>query len=410
MSKKQQQKPQKAPAKSKPAAKPKLEQKFVVPAAMGSILTVGAPQINGGKGVTVRHTEYLDDISGLLAFAVNPAIQVYALNPGLITSFPWLGNMAAGYEQYRWKRLSFRYRARCGTGTNGTVYFSTQLDSNDPDFASKEEMYAYAGTKSTMPWLDMTHDCLLGRADYMKKYFIRTGDLASDEDSQLYDTGKFTFVPITTVAGFFMGELLVDYEVELYNPKMNVSDVGAGIELRTSPTGTPTTPFAGIQTIVEWGASEFAKYTGNNSIQFQQPGLYQIALDFFQSSGVFTGLTVTQNGDIGVNGDTVVVTPLAMTYHTWVLVGLAGAALVFATTGGTTFIGSLVKLSSTPLALASLLGTFTVSEPLTAESMKRRFKKRNIRFATKQVGDRKENRARSELRSRSSERLPDPEW
>jgi hypothetical protein len=353
----------------------------------------------------VRHTEYLDDVNGLLAFGINPAVQVYALNPGLITSFPWLGNMAAGYEQYKWKKLSFRYRARCGTSTNGTVYFSTQLDSNDPDFASKEEMYAYAGTKSTMPWLDMTHDCLLGRADYMKKYFIRTGDLAEGEDSQLYDSGKFSFVPITTVAGFFMGELLVDYEVELYNPKMNVADVGAGANITTSATGTPSTPFAGIQNIVEWGASEFVKLTGNNAVLFNQPGLYQLVCRFTATVGAIPSMTVTQNGDIATNGDEYSSTTTSATYTTWVLVGVAGATLVFLLGGTPTLIAGAVKVSSTPLALASLLGAFTVASAADADSMSRRFKKRRMRFIVRPVSDRKENREPS--RSRSSERLPD---
>lgn len=360
-----------------------VEQKFSVPAAYGSVIHVGKPQINGSNSITVRHTEYLDDIVSLASWSVNPAIQVYALNPGLVTSFPWLGNLAAGYEQYRFKKLAFRYRSRTGTGTSGTVYFSTQLDSADPDFASKEEMYAYSGTQSTAPWIDMTHNCLLARGDYLKKYFIRTGELDSDEDSQLYDSGKFTFVPLQSVAGVLFGELLVDYEVELFNPKMNVADVGAGAQLTTAATGTSGSPFAGGLTRLLWGAADFVGLS-SNAITFAQSGLYQISVRF-QSSAANMAPTdatvVSDTGDVGINTvDFHGSSSSQWDWRAWVLVGTAaGASLVFAFTAGT-LIAASIKISSAPVALAALLGGFSVSLPEVKASMERRYKRRKVKF------------------------------
>ena len=148
---------------------------------MGSRLTVGPPKINGGQGFSVRHCEYLDDVVGATAWALS-SDQIYDLNPGLTESFPWLGTIAAGFEQYRWKRLRFLYKARTATNQSGTVYFATQLDSQDPPFGSKQEMMAYGGAQTTNLWLDLSHDCLMRRGDYMKKYFIRTGPLVSGQD------------------------------------------------------------------------------------------------------------------------------------------------------------------------------------------------------------------------------------
>lgn len=248
---------------------------FSAPASTGRQVTVGQPYINGGQAVVVRHTEYLDDIYGMINFAINPAVQVYELNPGLLTSFPWLATVAAGFEQYRWRKLCFRYRSRIGTGVQGTVYYTTQLDSADPDFGSKSEMYAYVGTNSTNPWLDMNHNCLLKRGDYLKKYFVRTGDLSSGQDSQLYDTGKFTFVALGNTDNQFMGELLVDYEVELFNPKMNIASVGVASTL-VADAASVIVPFGGGVSDQRWAPARDWTVTAQGLLTFLNKGLYLI--------------------------------------------------------------------------------------------------------------------------------------
>jgi hypothetical protein len=386
--KKNQAKKERQQAVQKRLAKPDI--KYAAPAAYGSSHIVGQPRINGGNGVVVSHTEYLDDILGQTTFQIDPTVQVYQINPGLITSFPWLGNMAAGYEQYRFKKLRFRYQPRVGSSTNAVVYFSTQLDSNDADFSSKEEMYAYAGTKSSSVWVEMYHDCLLGRGDYMKKYFIRTGDVAMDDEIQLYDVGKFTFVAITASANLFVGELLVDYEVELFNPKMNVLDVGAGANFSNAATGTSVDPFAGAITRALWGAADFVKLT-TDSIQFVQTGLYNLSVHF-TSTGSLVSLTPDKDGEITVNSEHYN-TPTTTSYGyyvAWVLVGLTGALITFQFGGGAA-ITSLVKVNSSPLALAANLGVFTSTKAGVVESMNRRYRKRRIKFALVEAGDRKEN-------------------
>lgn len=369
--------------------------KYSAPAAYGSSHVVGQPKINGGNGVVVTHTEYLDDILGQTTFQIDPTVQVYQINPGLITSFPWLGNMAAGYEQYRFRKLRFRYQPRVGSSTNAVVYFSTQLDSNDADFNSKEEMYAYAGTKSASVWVEMTHDCLLGRGDYMKKYFIRTGDVALDDEIQLYDVGKFTFVAITASANLFVGELLVDYEVELFNPKMNVLDVGAGVNFNTTATGTSTTPFGGVITKALWGASDFITLA-SNGLTFVQSGLYNISVHF-TGTGI-TGLTKGETGEMTVNNEhyNFSADGKYAYYVAWGLVGLTGAALVFTLTGGTG-IAAFAKVASSPLALAANLGTFAAVNNSVMSSMERRYRKRRVKFVLRDAGERKENQREVEI-------------
>jgi len=207
---------------------PRKEQKISVPAAMGMTTRSGAPSINGGKSFIVKHREYLTDVLLQTEFDVVEEQQVYFLQPGLANEFPWLATIAGNFEQYRWRKLCYTYRARAPTSQAGTVYMATQLDVNDSTFSNKEQMYNYTGTTSNNVWTSFTHDCLLRRGDYLKKYFVRVGDLdpSAGQDQMMYDQGKFTYVALGT-ANVYGGELLVDYEIEFFNPK-------------TSPAGGPS--------------------------------------------------------------------------------------------------------------------------------------------------------------------------
>jgi len=262
------------------------------PAAMGIKTRVGAPQINRGKTFCVKHTEYLDDLSAHNDFFIDED-QIYSLNPGRAIDFPWLSSIAQNFEQYRFKRLQFRYMTRASTSASGTVYMSTQLNPADSNFADKQEMYSYTGTTSNMVWSSNTHNCLLKRSDPYKKYFVRVGDLASGQDIQLYDQGKFSWVMIGPTTGV-LGELLVDYEVEFFNPKRSPASMPgsaflAGImDQKTDPVAflTPYAPanaVPGSQTnFSSFGASQDVLPKPDGDWGPFPPGVYQITVDMLQ--------------------------------------------------------------------------------------------------------------------------------
>lgn len=47
--------------------------------------------------------------------------------------FPWLAALAAGYEKYRFRRLSYFYRSMAPTTANGLVYMAVDYDPSDTD-------------------------------------------------------------------------------------------------------------------------------------------------------------------------------------------------------------------------------------------------------------------------------------
>jgi len=339
-------------------------------------VTVGKPTVINAPGcTTIRHVEYLDDIYAFINFAVNPNYNVYSLNPGLTTSFPWLGNVAVAYEQYRWKKLRFRYRTRRGTATSGTIYMTTQLNSADPPFATKEEMYAYSGTRSTSAWLDMECDCMLGRSDYLKKYFVRSGPLGVTADVQLYDSGNFTFVGMADSDNLYVGELLVEYEVELYNPKSNIADVGSGFNSITT-SGSIADVLAG-STSEKWGPIDSVDL-GVNAIKFAQAGLYQLGIWCDNASGPITAFylqvppTAATSQEINSHSG-----PYG-TITTWLLVMAANTIINIVVAGAGTY-ETNVKVTTAPMGLAPLLPNFAVAEMGLADA-KARYGRRGITF------------------------------
>jgi len=275
---------------------------IAVPAAMGFRNRVGAPQINRGRTFVVRHTEYLDDLTPHPQFYMADT-NVYSLNPGLSGNFPWLSSLASNFEQYRFKSLSFRYMSRVGSNTTGTVYMSTQLNPADAPFSDKQEMYSYTGTTSGMVWSSDRHNCLLRRSDPYKKYFVRTGTPPAGTDIQLYDQGVFSWAIISSASSStVMGELLVDYEVEFYNPKRDPDLGSLGAVLATGElfAAGALEPYAPANQVVPMtirsSYSESFDINGQTDGTFGQfpPGVYLVTTEFSQDDGVVA--IVVNNG------------------------------------------------------------------------------------------------------------------
>lgn len=370
--------------------------KRAAPATFGHSMVLGAPRVNGGKAVTVKHCEYLDDIIGSSTFVVDEN-QVYQLNPGLTDSFPWLGTIAAGFEQYRWKSLKFYYKSRIATNANGVVYMATQLDSKDPDFTSKQELMAYAGAGNTNVWLDFTHNCLLLRGDYMKKYFVRTGPLADGQDPQLYDTGKFTWADVGG-AGQLSGELYVDYEVELYNPKMNLPAVGMNLQLKNVMPASSADLFTGSVSDGNWMPnSKYITTDSSGGVTFQQSGLYK--LDLVISDADVKDVVINVGPDCAIYDDSYVTLfesgYLLTTLYTLVTSASTGLQLVASAVEGAIVFLDIVQA---PLAaLASMAGPFITPSAESVVRMRKKYPRLNFQVRaplSKKRVERKEGKTR----------------
>nr|WPR18169.1 MAG: capsid protein [Chemarfal virus 152] len=175
------------------------------------------------RGVTISHREFLGDITGSVGFSN----RTYVINPGSPSTFPWLSNVAAMFQQYRIKGMIFEFNSTSADALNsvntalGSVIMSTQYNVAMTDFVNKAEMEQYEYTVSGRPSRNLIHciecDPSLQVMDHL---FTRTGVLPVGQDYQFYDWGKFQLATIGMQAASTIGELWVSYDIEFLKPRI----------------------------------------------------------------------------------------------------------------------------------------------------------------------------------------------
>lgn len=211
---------------------------------------------NHGRMVRLQHREYLGDVTGSIAFAISR----FPLNPGIVSTFPWLSCIASNYQTYRFRGLVFHYKSTSASALNninsalGTVCAATQYNANAPDFVNKIEMENYMFSVSCKPAEDMLHPVECDARDLpIDHLYVRTGALPAGTDQRLYDMGEFQLATVGMQAASTIGELWVTYDVELWQPRLAVGGVCPGRFARSItgaysnalPLGTAPSAFVG---------------------------------------------------------------------------------------------------------------------------------------------------------------------
>lgn len=181
---------------------------------------------NMAHATIVRHREYITDV-------VCPATPTafnntsYSLNPGLNTTFPWMAQLAASYDQYQIRGMVFEFKAMssdyAGTTAMGTVILATNYDATDANYTSKLIMENSQYCVSDKPSRDQVHAIECDPAvSFSPIKYNRTGGIAAGRDPRLYDHGVFQIATqgLSATAGQVIGELWVTYEVALFKPNL----------------------------------------------------------------------------------------------------------------------------------------------------------------------------------------------
>lgn len=193
------------------------------------------PVMHSSKdGVRIRHREFIQDLSGSVAFANTS----FAMNPGLPESFPWLSAIAQNFEEYRWEGLVFEFKSTSADALNstntalGTVILSSEYNVTQPAYVNKQQMENSMWAMSVKPSCDaiMPVECE-PHLNPLANQYIRTGAVASGQDARLYDLCNVQVATVGMQAAAVIGELWVSYDVVLMKPQL---DSGLGLALNSA--------------------------------------------------------------------------------------------------------------------------------------------------------------------------------
>lgn len=225
---------------------------------------VGKSALIGRNGsvTTVTHRAFLGPVSNSSAYSV----EKHQVNPALAGSFPWLSNLAARYDKYRFKKLRFEYRSVCATSKPGILMMSFDYNASDSAPTSKLIQAQTIPNAENNVWVSTE---LAVPCDDTWRYTRQT--LIANTDIKTYDLGSL-FVSTQYGDGTVGGELYVDYTVELDKPteKGNLSQL-----IVAAPTAT-TNVFLSAATFTEAAPFEI---TAANRLTAVVGGTYSFTVE-----------------------------------------------------------------------------------------------------------------------------------
>lgn len=246
--------------------------------------------------VHVAHREYIGDIVLFPNDLFN--IQIAQnINPGNASLFPWLSTIANNFEKFVFQNLRFIYEPQSSTTTPGTVMMAVDWDSRDTNPVSKVEMMSYEDATRSPTWFASTYNSQPHNLHTQKQYFVTDGGSSpSGTDIHFYSVGKFILATMSDQAtASSIGELYVEYDVDLITPQLEFSAPSAAITGIVGTTYGSTTPLGSAISFTKYGALGITLKASalNNSavtgqaITFATPGAYAVSWRY--SGGTLAG-------------------------------------------------------------------------------------------------------------------------
>jgi hypothetical protein len=241
----------------------------------------------------VRHVEYLKDILGSSSFSV----ENLAVNPGLPTLFPWLSRIASRYEKYRFHKLRFRFETSSATSSTGTLMGVLDYDASDSSPPNKTQLMSQAGAVRSAPWQDVSFEADPARMRAPR--FVRVGSNPSSTDVKLYDVGNYLIAVQGQSGSDAIGELYVEYDVELMIPTSEAQCPGGSV------TSGGTVSKSAILGDAPTTAGPLPCSASSNTLTFTQPGEFIIFYSIYGTGlSAYPTLTGTAtSANLGSAGD-----------------------------------------------------------------------------------------------------------
>lgn len=223
-------------------------------------------------GCIVEHTERIATINGSVAFTVT----TIPCQPGLVTSNPWLANIANRYESYKPVSIEYNYKNKCSSAFLGDVTLAFDFDAADPAPGSTLVMESYACSKNTSPWLDVRMPLTQKNMKKEKEWYTRSQALAANLDIKTYDLGNLYIATEGQAAATLVGYVYKTYKYHFLTPQLNFSDVVVGGLVTGGGTQTGANPFGSVP-VVDTQSIGISVDTGS-VITLAYPGTYTSAV------------------------------------------------------------------------------------------------------------------------------------
>ncbi len=179
------------------------------------------PQVqNTGRSTMITGHEQIATVSGSVSFAATK----YGTNPGL-TQFAWLSSRAAGFEKYRYRRFVVHYIPdKAVTTTPGSVFLAADFDPSDAAPGSLADMSTYEIQSNDRAFEAFTLNIPISRMfDGVRTKKIRSGPVPGD--LTIFDGASFSVCTVNCSDTSAIGQLWVDYEVELISPQVESTPI-----------------------------------------------------------------------------------------------------------------------------------------------------------------------------------------
>lgn len=308
---------------------------------------------NGRARIT--HREYLGDISGSTSFA----IRSYAVNPGNAIAFPWLSTVAINYEAYRFLKLHFVYETQVSTATSGSIMMAIDFDAADIQISlaptNKVVIMNYNNAVRGSSWESVRY---VANPTDMKtlgpQRYVRVGNLTSVMAAQNYDIGTFYLATQGFAGTTLVGELYVEYDIELITPSFDLAAItiarsarinSGGVVTAALPFGNAPTVLGSLPVSVPSGTTIRFDIAGDFMVGYRLSGAAIVAPTLVYTTG---GSTVFHFNSVDVGG--------ATSSGVFGCTVLAGVTLTFDCTASGAITGSILRIGiySSALGLAEV--------------------------------------------------------
>jgi len=159
-------------------------------------------------------SEFIGPVMATTDFSVTK----YVIQPGISDTFPYLAQEAKRWQQYRFRKLRFRFETQTMTGNSGVIILSPEY--NPAEAAPTTERDA-CNTKDAIEgvvWKELVCEIDVAAMFPMGgRKQVRTAGISGDQN--IYDCGNLNVCSKGTPIPGEVGKLWVDYECDFWVPQ-----------------------------------------------------------------------------------------------------------------------------------------------------------------------------------------------